>query len=87
MKYKRCGDDGYKPVQCPGQLCEVCGGKGHAVESSANLASVLAYQAPSDDKMLSVEEVEAVVWEAENKLYSAPVLIERALGNKGCALD
>ena len=33
VECKRCGDDGHKTVQCPGQICGVlCGGKGHGAE-------------------------------------------------------
>ena len=33
---KRYGDVGHKAVRCPGQLCGVCGGKGHAADICAN---------------------------------------------------
>ena len=43
VKYKRCGDDEHKAVRCPGQLCGVCGGKGHAAEICANADSCSAH--------------------------------------------
>ena len=47
-----------------------------------NLVSVLAYQAPADDKILRGGEEEAVVWEASDKLSGAPAPTAREeLGN------
>ena len=64
LKSKRCGDDGNKAVRCPGQLCGVCRGKGYAAEICASVVSVLACQAPADDKILSGEEEEVVISKA-----------------------
>ena len=84
---KRCGDDGQKTVRCPDQLCGVCGGKGHVAEICVNVVSVLACQAPADDKILSDEKEEIFMYETSGKMFSAPVPSEGGLGNKGCALD
>ena len=37
-------------------LFGVCGGKGHAADICANIVSLLAYQAPAGDDILSGEE-------------------------------
>ena len=42
VKCKRCGKTGHKSVRCPGQVCGVCGGKGHSAEICANVVTVLA---------------------------------------------
>ena len=41
VKCKRCGDVGHKAVRCPGKLCGVCGGKGHADDICANVVRSL----------------------------------------------
>ena len=71
VKGKRCGDVGHKAVRCPGQLCGVCGGKGHADDICANVVFVLACQAPADDKTLSGEEEEAVICKTSGKMSGA----------------
>ena len=42
---------------------------------------------PADDKMLSGEDEEAVVWEDSGKLSGTPVPTGGGLGRKCCALD
>ena len=88
VKGKRCGDVGHKAVRCPGQLCGVCGGKGHADDICANVVSILACQAPADDKTLSGEEKEAVICITSGKMSGALLLSGGRLKHKGgCALD
>ena len=90
VKCKRCGDVGYKAVQCPGQLCGVCGSKGHAADICANVVSILARQAPADDKTLSGEKGEAFICETSGKMSDAllPINSGGRLKQKGsCALD
>ena len=84
QKCKRCGD-GHKTVQCPEQTCGVCGGKGHAAEICANVASVLACQVRDGEGILSGEEAEAFVSEAPGKLSSAQVdeVVVRLIGRWG----
>ena len=73
MKCKSCGDVGHKAVRCPGQLCGVCGGKGHAAYICANIVLVVACQAPADDKILSGEEGGALICETTGKMTGALV--------------
>ena len=87
VECKRCGDDGHKPVRCPGQRCGVCGGRGHAAEICANIVSVLACQAPADDKILSGEEEEAFICETLDRMISTPVPSEGERGGDYCELD
>ena len=42
VKCKRCGDVGHKAIGCPGQMCGVCGRKGHAADICANAILILA---------------------------------------------
>ena len=56
--------------------------KGHVAEICADIASVLAYQAPTDDKILSGE-----MWEASGKLSGALVSSEKGLRTRGGELD
>ena len=51
--------------------------KGHVAEICANVVSVLAYQAPAGDKILSGE-----MWEVLDKLYGSPVPSEEGLENR-----
>ena len=89
VKYKRCGDVGRNAVRCPGQLCGVCGGKEHAADICANVVSILACQAPADDKTLSGEEEEAFICKTSGKMSGALLLPSggRLKHKGGCALD
>ena len=88
VKCKRCGDARHKAVRCPGQLYGVCGGKGHAADICANVALVLACQAPVDDKTLSGEEKETLICETSGKMSGALLPSGGGLKQKGgCALD
>ena len=78
MKCKRYGDVGHKAVRCPGQLCGVCGGKGHAADICANVVSAFACQAPADDNTLSGEE-EDFICETSRKMSGALVPSGRGL--------
>ena len=87
MKCKCCGDVGHEEVRCPGQLCGVCVGKGHAADICADAVSVLACQAPADDKTLSDEE-EAFICEISGNMFGALLPSGGGLKQKGrCALD
>ena len=88
VKCKRCGDVGHKAVRCLRQLCGVCGGKGHADDICANVVSILACQAPPDDKTLSGEEKEAVICITSGKMSGALLPSGGRLKHKwDCALD
>ena len=56
----RCGEAGQKTVRCPGQVCSVCGGKGHDASGS------------DSDGVLSGEEQDAFVCDAPGKFFYEP---------------
>ena len=73
MKCKRCGETGHKSVRCPDQVCNVCGGKGHAPEICGNNVTALACvdrSSRTDDSgtYVSSEDAEAFMCDASGKL-------------------
>ena len=61
---------------CPGQVCSVCGGKGHSAKICANVVTVFACEAEASgsdsDGVLSGEEQDAFVCDAAGKFFDEP---------------
>ena len=72
----RCGEAGHKTVRCPGQVCSVCGGKGHSAKICADVVTVFACEADASgsdsDGVLSGEEQGAFVYDAPSKFFDEP---------------
>ena len=73
----RFGEAGHKTVRCPGQVCSVCGGKGHSAKICANNAvTVFACEADArgngSDRGLIGEEQDAFVCDAPGKFFDEP---------------
>ena len=70
------GEAGHKTVRCPGQVCSVCGGKGHSAKTCANVVTVFACEADASgsdsDGVLSGEEQDAFVCDSPGKLFDEP---------------
>ena len=63
-------------VRCPGQVCTVCGGKGHSAKICTNVVTVFACEADASgcdsDGGLSGEEQDAFVFDASGKVFDEP---------------
>ena len=72
----RCGEVGHKTVRCSGQVCSVCGGKGHSAKICANVVILFACEADASgsdsDGVLSGEEQDAFVCDAPGKFFYEP---------------
>ena len=71
IKRSTCGEVGRKTVRYSGQVCDVCGGKGHSTEIRTNVVTVLVCEEgtrASDDNLLSSEE-DAFVSDALDKSF------------------
>ena len=76
VRCNRCGEVGHRTVRCPGQVCSVCGGKGHSAKICANVVTVFACEADASgsdsDGVLSGEEQDAFVCDAPGKFFDEP---------------
>ena len=69
----RCGEVGHKTVRCPGQVYNVCGGKGHSAKIYVNVVTVYTCEADASgsdsDGVLSGEEQDAFFCYAPGKFF------------------
>ena len=74
--YSSCIEVSHKTVRFSGQVCSVCGGKGHSAKICANVVTVFACEADTSgsdsDGVLSGEEQDAFVCDALGKSFDEP---------------
>ena len=71
-----CVEVSHKTVRCPGQMCSVCGRKGHLAKIYANVVTVFACEADASgsdsDGVLGGEEQDAFFYDAPGKVFDEP---------------
>ena len=77
----RCGEVGHKMVRRPGQMCSICGGKGHSAKICANVVTVFTCEADASgsdsDGVLSGEEKNDFFCDIPGKFFDEPAKWDR----------